>query len=45
MSTMRCTRKFMQTLVLVLVGLLLSCGLGACSKEETRRILPAERAF
>jgi hypothetical protein len=32
-------------LVLVLAGLMLLGGSGACSKEEIRRTLPGERSF
>jgi len=46
MGMMRCTRKYVRVFVVaVLAGLLLSGGLGACSQEEIRRTLPAERGF
>jgi uncharacterized protein YjeT (DUF2065 family) len=42
---MRCTRKYVSALVLVLAGLLLFGGPAACSKEEIRRTLPAKQGF
>ena len=39
------TRKYAPALVLALAALLLCGGLIACSKEEIRRTLPAERSF
>jgi hypothetical protein len=38
-------KHYVRCFVLVLAGLVLLGGLGACSKEEIRRSLPAERSF
>ena len=45
MGMMRYTRNYVPALVIALAGLLLFGGLVACSKEEIRRTLPAERSF
>jgi hypothetical protein len=42
---MECTRKYLRILVMVLAGLALFGGLGACSKEEVREMLPERRSF
>ena len=45
MGMMRCAKKYVRVLALVLAGLVLLGGPIACSKEEIRRTLPAERSF
>ena len=42
---MGCTKKYAWVFALALTLLTLFGGLGACSKEELRRTLPAERSF
>ena len=41
----RRTKNYVRALVLVFAGLVLLGGLSACSKEDIRRVLPAERSF
>jgi len=38
-------KNVVRVVMAVLIGLALFCGPGACSKEEIRRNLPAERSF
>jgi hypothetical protein len=45
MDMMRGAKKCALALALVLAGLILLGGLGACSKEEVRRTLPARQSF
>jgi len=42
---MRCTKEYARVFAFVLALLALFGGLSACSKEEIRRTLPAERSF
>ena len=42
---MRWAKKYMRLCVALAAVLMFFGGLSACSKEEIRRILPAERSF